>query len=85
MGESYDGLGGFVCPISLLCYSWISMLLFFVVAVDSADYNQSLRLQFKTQSDAIAFAEKQGWDYYIQQDTVKVRTDHSGRLLQILI
>ncbi|EIW59676.1 uncharacterized protein TRAVEDRAFT_46977 [Trametes versicolor FP-101664 SS1] len=31
----------------------------------SADYMQGTRLSFKTKEDAIHFAEKQGWDYYI--------------------
>jgi len=37
----------------------------------SADYNQALTLKFKTKEDAIQFAEKQGWDYFVQQETVK--------------
>ncbi|KAI0822218.1 ETC complex I subunit conserved region-domain-containing protein [Trametes gibbosa] len=31
----------------------------------SADYMQGTRLSFRTKEDAIHFAEKQGWDYYI--------------------
>jgi len=31
----------------------------------SADYMQGTRIQFKTKEDAIAFAERQGWDYYV--------------------
>ncbi|KAK7048414.1 ETC complex I subunit conserved region-domain-containing protein [Favolaschia claudopus] len=37
----------------------------------SADYVQGTRLTFKSQEDAINFAKKQGWDYYVQQPTVK--------------
>jgi len=37
----------------------------------SADYNQALRMGFRTKEDAIHFAEKQGWDYYVQPETVK--------------
>ncbi|KAG8904201.1 hypothetical protein FRB99_002104 [Tulasnella sp. 403] len=37
----------------------------------SADYVQGTRLLFKTKEDAVHFAEKQGWDYYVQQPTVK--------------
>ncbi|KIP05153.1 hypothetical protein PHLGIDRAFT_74649 [Phlebiopsis gigantea 11061_1 CR5-6] len=37
----------------------------------SADYMQGTRLSFRTQEDAIHFAEKQGWDYYVQQQEVK--------------
>ncbi|KAG8214551.1 Ndufs4, NADH dehydrogenase Fe-S protein 4 [Butyriboletus roseoflavus] len=37
----------------------------------SADYMQGTRLSFKSKEDAIHFAEKQGWDYYIQPETVK--------------
>ncbi|POG61135.1 NADH-ubiquinone oxidoreductase 21kDa subunit [Rhizophagus irregularis DAOM 181602=DAOM 197198] len=32
----------------------------------SSDYMQALRLKFKSKEDAIYFAEKQGWDYYVQ-------------------
>ena len=28
--------------------------------------------------DAVRFAEKQGWDYYVQQPTVKVRSINSN-------
>ncbi|KAI0087846.1 Ndufs4, NADH dehydrogenase Fe-S protein 4 [Irpex rosettiformis] len=31
----------------------------------SADYMQGTRLSFRTKEDAIHFAEKQGWDYFI--------------------
>ncbi|TFL01327.1 NADH-ubiquinone oxidoreductase 21kDa subunit [Pterulicium gracile] len=37
----------------------------------SADYIQGLRMSFRSKEDAIHFAEKQGWDYYVQQPTVK--------------
>ncbi|KAM6494364.1 NADH-ubiquinone oxidoreductase 21kDa subunit [Amanita muscaria] len=37
----------------------------------SADYMQGTRLSFRSKEDAVHFAEKQGWDYYIQQTTVK--------------
>ncbi|KAJ6508719.1 Ndufs4, NADH dehydrogenase Fe-S protein 4 [Mycena sanguinolenta] len=37
----------------------------------SADYMQGTRLTFKSQEDAIHFAKKQGWDYYVQPPTVK--------------
>jgi NADH dehydrogenase (ubiquinone) Fe-S protein 4 len=39
----------------------------------SADYMQGTRMSFNTMEDAIRFAEKQGWDYYVQPTTVKVR------------
>ncbi|KAI0736261.1 NADH-ubiquinone oxidoreductase 21kDa subunit [Fomitopsis betulina] len=39
----------------------------------SADYMQGTRLGFRTKEDAIHFAEKQGWDYYVQQPEIKVR------------
>lgn len=32
---------------------------------DSADYMQGTRLTFRSQEDAVHFAEKQGWDYYV--------------------
>lgn len=32
----------------------------------SADYVQGTRLSFRSKEDAIHFAEKQGWDYYVQ-------------------
>lgn len=37
----------------------------------SADYVQAMQLKFRSKEDAIHFAEKQGWDYYVQQPTVK--------------
>ncbi|KAJ7644185.1 ETC complex I subunit conserved region-domain-containing protein [Roridomyces roridus] len=37
----------------------------------SADYMQGARVTFKSQEDAINFAKQQGWDYYVQQPTVK--------------
>jgi NADH dehydrogenase (ubiquinone) Fe-S protein 4 len=37
----------------------------------SADYVQGLRMPFRSKEDAIHFAEKQGWDYYVQQPMVK--------------
>ena len=37
----------------------------------SADYMQGTRITFKSKEDAIHFAEKQGWDYYVQPTTVK--------------
>ncbi|KAF8133738.1 Ndufs4, NADH dehydrogenase Fe-S protein 4 [Boletus edulis] len=37
----------------------------------SADYMQGTRLSFKSKEDAIHFSEKQGWDYYVQPETVK--------------
>lgn len=37
----------------------------------SADYMQGTRISFATKEAAIHFAEKQGWDYYVQPTTVK--------------
>ncbi|KAL9710983.1 ndufs4 NADH dehydrogenase Fe-S protein subunit [Leucoagaricus gongylophorus] len=37
----------------------------------SADYMQGTRLSFRSKEDAIHFAEKQGWDYYVQPEPVK--------------
>ncbi|THH20077.1 hypothetical protein EW146_g1189 [Bondarzewia mesenterica] len=37
----------------------------------SADYVQGTRLSFRSKEDAVHFAEKQGWDYYVQPPTVK--------------
>ncbi|KAG8742169.1 hypothetical protein FRC10_001925 [Ceratobasidium sp. 414] len=37
----------------------------------SADYMQGTRMNFRTKEDAVHFAEKQGWDYYVQPETVK--------------
>ncbi|KAI0324554.1 hypothetical protein GY45DRAFT_1313668 [Cubamyces sp. BRFM 1775] len=37
----------------------------------SADYMQGTRLSFRTKEDAIHFAEKQGWDYYIAATEIK--------------
>ncbi|VDC00685.1 unnamed protein product [Peniophora sp. CBMAI 1063] len=37
----------------------------------SADYMQGTRMNFRTKEDAVHFAEKQGWDYYVQQPEVK--------------
>ena len=38
----------------------------------SADYMQGTRMSFNSMEDAVKFAEKQGWDYYVQPPTVKV-------------
>ncbi|KAL0580620.1 ndufs4 NADH dehydrogenase Fe-S protein subunit [Marasmius crinis-equi] len=37
----------------------------------SADYMQGTRLSFRTKEDAMHFAEKQGWDYYVQPETIE--------------
>jgi len=37
----------------------------------SGDYMQGTRISFKSKESAITFAEKQGWDYYLQGDTIK--------------
>ncbi|KAH9950605.1 Ndufs4, NADH dehydrogenase Fe-S protein 4 [Amylocystis lapponica] len=37
----------------------------------SADYMQGTRMSFRSKEDAIHFAEKQGWDYYVQSPEVK--------------
>ncbi|KAK1232808.1 ndufs4 NADH dehydrogenase Fe-S protein subunit [Marasmius sp. AFHP31] len=37
----------------------------------SADYMQGTRLSFRSKEDAMHFAEKQGWDYYVQPETVE--------------
>ncbi|KAJ3791272.1 NADH-ubiquinone oxidoreductase 21kDa subunit [Lentinula aff. detonsa] len=37
----------------------------------SADYMQGTRMSFRSKEDAIHFAEKQGWDYYLQLPEVK--------------
>ncbi|KAF8073727.1 Ndufs4, NADH dehydrogenase Fe-S protein 4 [Lyophyllum atratum] len=37
----------------------------------SADYVQGTRITFRTKEDAVHFAEKQGWDYYVQTPPVK--------------
>ncbi|KAE9400482.1 hypothetical protein BT96DRAFT_881316 [Gymnopus androsaceus JB14] len=37
----------------------------------SADYMQGTRTSFRSKEDAIHFAEKQGWDYYVQLPEVK--------------
>lgn len=33
----------------------------------SADFMQGYKVAFKTKEDAIAFAEKQGYEYYVQE------------------
>ncbi|RHZ46579.1 hypothetical protein Glove_613g11 [Diversispora epigaea] len=33
----------------------------------SADYMQALQMKFNTKEDAIQFADKQGWDHYVQE------------------
>ncbi|CAL1712844.1 unnamed protein product [Somion occarium] len=37
----------------------------------SADYMQGTRMSFRSKEDAIHFAEKQGWDYFIEAPEVK--------------
>eukprot|EP00158_Paraphelidium_tribonemae_P005605 Partr_v1_DN27429_c0_g1_i1_m72186 putative NADH dehydrogenase (ubiquinone) Fe-S protein 4, 18kDa (NADH-coenzyme Q reductase) len=36
----------------------------------SGDYVQGLRMRFHERTDAIQFAEKQGWDYIVQEEQV---------------
>ncbi|KAG0238640.1 ETC complex I subunit conserved region-domain-containing protein [Mortierella sp. GBAus27b] len=38
----------------------------------SSDYMQALAMKFITKEDAIAFADKQGWDYTVQEPNKKV-------------
>ncbi|KAG2066464.1 hypothetical protein BDR04DRAFT_1030073 [Suillus decipiens] len=37
----------------------------------SADYMQGTRVSFKSKEDAMHFAEKQGWNYYVQPPPTK--------------
>ncbi|KAI1317478.1 hypothetical protein EDD11_008415 [Mortierella claussenii] len=38
----------------------------------SADYMQALQMKFNTKEDAIAFADKQGWEFTVQEPSKKV-------------
>ncbi|KAF9393525.1 hypothetical protein CPC16_001829 [Podila verticillata] len=38
----------------------------------SSDYMQALQMKFNTKEDAIAFADKQGWDFTIQEPNKKI-------------
>lgn len=40
----------------------------------SGDFMQGTRLEFKTKEDAIAFAEKQGYEYFVQEPNVRAFT-----------
>lgn len=35
----------------------------------SGDFMQGTKLEFKSKEDAIAFAEKQGYEYFVQEPT----------------
>ncbi|RCI06309.1 hypothetical protein CU098_001580 [Rhizopus stolonifer] len=37
----------------------------------SSDYQQGLTMKFLSKEDAIRFAEKQGWNYYVQEPKTK--------------
>ncbi|KAF8957246.1 ETC complex I subunit conserved region-domain-containing protein [Flammula alnicola] len=37
----------------------------------SADYMQGTRISFRSKEDAVHFAEKQGWDYFVQAPASK--------------
>lgn len=39
----------------------------------SADVMQGTGMNFKSREDAIAFAEKQGYEYFVQEPTVRKR------------
>ncbi|RPB25920.1 hypothetical protein L211DRAFT_65332 [Terfezia boudieri ATCC MYA-4762] len=39
--------------------------------ISSADHMQGTHLWFKTKEDAIYFAEKQGYEYYVQEPNVR--------------
>ncbi|KAF9166316.1 hypothetical protein DFQ26_008214 [Actinomortierella ambigua] len=38
----------------------------------SSDYMQALMMKFNTKNDAIAFAEKQGWEFVVQEPNQKI-------------
>lgn len=38
----------------------------------SGDYMQGTNLDFKTKEDAVAFAEKQGYEYFVQEPKERV-------------
>ncbi|KAF9428203.1 hypothetical protein BGZ94_003099 [Podila epigama] len=38
----------------------------------SADYMQALQMKFNTKEDAIAFADKQGWEFTVQEPNKKI-------------
>ncbi|KAI1466982.1 ETC complex I subunit conserved region-domain-containing protein [Daldinia caldariorum] len=40
----------------------------------SADFMQGTRLEFKSKEDAIAFAEKQGYEYFVQEPNTRAFT-----------
>lgn len=37
----------------------------------SADYMQGTHVKFNSKQDAIAFCEKQGWEFYVQEPNVQ--------------
>lgn len=37
----------------------------------SGDFMQGTKLEFKSKEDAIAFAEKQGYEYFVQEPNVR--------------
>ncbi|ORZ21846.1 ETC complex I subunit conserved region-domain-containing protein [Lobosporangium transversale] len=39
---------------------------------NDSDYMHSLAMKFRTKEDAIAFADKQGWDYTVQEPNKRV-------------
>ena len=61
MGESTNGMGQLVGTFrtSGLGHSFMRHF--------SADYMQGTRLLFKTKEDAINFANKQGYEYFVQE------------------
>ncbi|KXN88288.1 NADH-ubiquinone oxidoreductase 21 kDa subunit, mitochondrial [Leucoagaricus sp. SymC.cos] len=50
---------------------WENPLMGWASSWCSADYMQGTRLSFRSKGDAIHFAEKQGWDYYVQPEAIK--------------
>lgn len=40
----------------------------------SADFMQGTKLEFKTKEDAVAFAEKQGYEYFVQEPNERAFT-----------
>lgn len=52
----YECLLNDICAISSSKTGWAS----------SGDFMQGTSLKFASQEDAVAFAEKQGWDYFLQ-------------------
>lgn len=71
MGEPLDGMGFIVSVLALGPSSRLPGGSDSPYSRNSADYMQGTHVKFNSKADAIAFCEKQGWEFYVQEPNVQ--------------